>query len=131
MKNNASTFHILDAPECTTKPIDLTRCKKDKFGVTCREQPLRIGNSRARKLALTFHLLLIDGREDVQSEDPGKNGPSNPGLVVQEDLGAVATPPGTLLPEVLPPTIPAPTAPSGMPPMPDTSAVDTATGCRH
>jgi hypothetical protein len=39
------------------------------------------------------HFQLMDG--DAQSEDLGKNGPGNPGLVVPEDPEAMAAPPGT------------------------------------
>jgi hypothetical protein len=68
--------------------------------------------------------------KDAQSEDPGKNGPGDPGLMAPEDLGAMTAQLGTSLHEALPPTIPAPMVPYGMLPMPGTSAFDAATNRR-
>jgi hypothetical protein len=74
-------------------------------------------------------LQLMNG--DIQSEDPGKKGPSDPRLVANEDPGAMGAPPGISLLEALPPAIPAPMTPYGMPPMPGTSTVNAATGRRQ
>jgi hypothetical protein len=68
--------------------------------------------------------------EDAQSEDRGKNESGDPGLMAPEDPGVVAAQPGTSLHEALPLAIPALTAPSGMPPMLGTSAIDAAI-CRQ
>jgi hypothetical protein len=37
MKNSASMFHVLDAPECTTLPAYPSGCKKHKCGTSCPE----------------------------------------------------------------------------------------------
>jgi hypothetical protein len=64
----------------------------------------------------------MDG--DTHSEDPSKNGSGDPGLVAPSDLRAVVA----SLSEALPPAIPAPMVPCGMPPIPNTSVVDATTG---
>jgi hypothetical protein len=79
----------------------------------------------ASRATTSTYLQLLD--RNVQSEDPSKNKPNDLGVVVPEDPGATAALHGTSLPEVLPPAIPASTAPCGTPPMPGTLTIDATT----